>query len=130
MCEKLCWPIFFGSQEQLDSTELEHARDNTKNKHCLARVYLGQTTGAIARDPISLRNFPLYLNSMNNFVMDVKTLAKEIGKAYAIMHWAACVNSDDVEFVLGTSAVQRQESDAEILNFQHREVGLARSRAM
>jgi hypothetical protein len=115
---------FSGPQKQLDSIELERALDNTKNKHCLARVYLGQTTGAIARDPISLRNLPLYLKSMNDFVMDVKTLAKEIGKAYAIMHWAACVNSDDVEFVLGTSTVPKQGSDAEPIGFQHREVGL------
>ncbi|GLI72257.1 hypothetical protein PoHVEF18_000427 [Penicillium ochrochloron] len=115
---------FYGSEKQLDSTELERALGNTKNKHCLARVYLGQTTGSIARDPVSLRNFPLYLKSMNDFVMDVKTMAKEFGKAYAIMHWAACVNSDDVEFVLGTSTVQRQGSDAETFDFQHREVGL------
>ncbi|KAJ5911329.1 uncharacterized protein N7473_000632 [Penicillium subrubescens] len=115
---------FYGSPGQLDSTELERALGNTKNKHCLARVYLGQTTGPIARDSISLRNFPLYLNTMNDFVMDVKTLAKEVGKAYAIMHWSACVNSDDVEFVLGTSIVQRQGSDAEPLGLQHRRVGL------
>lgn len=115
---------FYGFEKQLDSTKLEPALGNTKNKHCLVRVYLGQNTGAIAQDPISLRNFPLYLKSINDFVMDVKTLAKEIGKAYAIVHWAACVSSDDVEFVLGTSIVQKQGSDAEPPGFQHREVGL------
>lgn len=115
---------FYGSEEKLDSTELDHGLMSTANKHCLTRVYLGRATGAIPREPASLRNFPLYLKSMNDFVMDVEKLANEIGKAYAIMHWAACVNSDDVEFVLGTSIVQKQGSEADPLNFQHRETGL------
>lgn len=115
---------FYGSQKQFNSADLERALMHTENKHCLARVYLGKATGIIPREPISLRNFPLYLQSMNDFTMDVETLATEMGKAYVIMHWAACVNSDDVEFVLGTSTTQRQGSEAEPLGFQHREVGL------
>ncbi|KAJ5364350.1 uncharacterized protein N7496_010063 [Penicillium cataractarum] len=115
---------FYGSENQLDSTELDRALMNPANKHCLARVYLGRATGAIPREPVSLRNFPLYLKSMNSFVMDVEKLANEVGKAYAIMHWAACVNSDDVEFVLGTSIAQKKGSESEPLDFQHRELGL------
>jgi hypothetical protein len=37
------------------------------------------------------------------------------------MHWGAGVNGDDVEFVLGTSAVQGRGDEA--FDFQHRAVG-------
>ena len=32
-----------------------------------------------------------------------------MGKAYATLFWAAAVNGDDVEFVLGTSVTAAQE---------------------
>lgn len=43
-----------------------------------------------------------------------------MGKSYAIMHWGACVNADDVEFVLGSSAIPSQEHHPA---FQRRAVG-------
>ncbi len=43
-----------------------------------------------------------------------------MGKAFAIMHWGAGVNGDDVEFVLGTSTAQDHDEEA---GFQHRSVG-------
>ncbi|KAK3384071.1 hypothetical protein B0T24DRAFT_72659 [Lasiosphaeria ovina] len=55
--------------------------------------------------------------------LDVKGLATAMGEAFAIMHWGAGVNGDDVEFVLGTSAL-KDESQGGALDFQHRAVGL------
>ncbi|CAM1503609.1 Fc.00g012000.m01.CDS01 [Cosmosporella sp. VM-42] len=52
-----------------------------------------------------LRNFPLSLRSMEEAGVDVEELRTSMGKAYALMHWGACFNGDDVEFVLGTQKV-------------------------
>lgn len=75
------------------------------NKHCLVRTYLGRQTGTRSRETFSLRNFPLYLQSMLDFGLDVHGLAASMGTAFAIMHWGAGVNGDDVEFVLGTESL-------------------------
>jgi hypothetical protein len=115
---------FCGRERYLDTTDIESLLNNPSNKHCLARVYLGQTNGPINLDEAPLRNFPLYLGFMEEIGIDSLTLANEIGKAYAILHWDAAINGDDVEFVLGTSAVKAQRAGQEPPDFQHRAVGL------
>ncbi len=105
----------------LSPEQLRRVLDHTPNKHCLARTYLGKDNGSFTTDSFSLRNFPLYLRPMQELGLDVMGLASAMGKAFAIMHWGAGVNGDDVEFVLGTSAMTREGSDA--LNFQRRAVG-------
>ncbi|KND89899.1 hypothetical protein TOPH_05512 [Tolypocladium ophioglossoides CBS 100239] len=89
------------------------------NKHCLARTYLGRKDGYLTQEKFTLRNIPLYLKSMERFGLDTQSLAASMGKAYAIMHWGACINGDDIEFVLGSSAVRTQEQ-----RLQHRAVHL------
>lgn len=74
------------------------------NKHCLARIYLGKKAIARSKESFSLRNFPLTLDIMGELALDMMRFASIIGSAYAIMHWAAGITGDDVEFVLGTSA--------------------------
>lgn len=110
-----------------NESEVERLHNNKENKHCLARVYLGKGNGSYNQgNPAPLRNFPLYLDSMKALDMDTLVLAKEMGKAYAIMHWGAATNGDDVEFVLGTSALKRP-ADSEHIdrpNVQHRAIGL------
>ncbi|KAH6635154.1 hypothetical protein B0J18DRAFT_39470 [Chaetomium sp. MPI-SDFR-AT-0129] len=51
----------------------------------------------------SLRNFKLHLNHMIELKLDVKTLARRMGIALAVLHWAAKTDARDVEFVLGSS---------------------------
>jgi len=102
----------------LDSATITRVLNKTPNKHCLARVYLGKSTGSFNKEGFTLRNFPLYLNSMQELGMDVKALASAMGKAFAIMHWGAGVSGDDVEFVLGSSAIGLEND----LNFQQREI--------
>ncbi|KAK0655238.1 hypothetical protein B0T16DRAFT_450958 [Cercophora newfieldiana] len=104
----------------LDANSVDEILNETANKHCLARTYLGRKTGPISSSRgFSLRNIPLYLDGMLKLELDVKGLATAMGEAFAIMHWGAGVNGDDVEFVLGTS----DESQGGALDFQHRAVG-------
>ncbi|KAK3364192.1 hypothetical protein B0T25DRAFT_627982 [Lasiosphaeria hispida] len=107
----------------LDATSVDEILNETANKHCLARTYLGRKTGPISPSRgFSLRNMPLYLDAMLTLELDVKGLATAMGEAFAIMHWGAGVDGDDVEFVLGTSAL-KEESQGGALDFQHRAVG-------
>lgn len=105
------------------TTDPEDLLNAPQNKHCLARVYLGRSQGPI-NDICPLRNFPLYLNSMNTIRLNTTTLAAVIGKAYAIMHWGSGIDGDDVEFVLGTSIVKLHGKNPDRVNFQHRAIGL------
>ncbi|KAJ5462150.1 hypothetical protein N7530_010355 [Penicillium desertorum] len=93
--------------EHRDSTEIEAILNQPGNKHCLARVYLGKANGSIDHD-LPLRNFPLYLTSLERIGIETLHLANAMGKAYATLHWGAATNGDDVEFVLGTSATAAQ----------------------
>lgn len=112
-------------ERDLSITEIESLLNNPSNKHCLARVYLGKTDGPINQDhPAPLRNFPLYLSSMQELGINTLALAEEMGKAYATLHWGAATNGDDVEFVLGTSASEERRAHVESPDFQHRAVGL------
>jgi hypothetical protein len=92
----------------------------TANKHCLVRTYLGRDHAIYTPETFSLRNFPLYLRSMMDLGLDIHGLAGSMGKAFAIMHWGAGINGDDVEFVLGSEAVDGQ---ACTVDFQHRAIG-------
>ncbi|POR31345.1 Uncharacterized protein TPAR_08444 [Tolypocladium paradoxum] len=105
----------------LDAETTNRVLSDPPNKHCIARTYLGRDGGIFTKEKFSLRNFPLYLKAMERLNLDTESLAASMGKAYALMHWAACVNGDDVEFALGTSAVQNEEHS---LDFQHRAIGL------
>jgi hypothetical protein len=49
----------------------------------------------------SLRNFALHLNEMEGLGLPVVEYATVMADAYAVMHWKAQVDADDVEFVLG-----------------------------
>ncbi|GAB1212367.1 hypothetical protein ATERTT37_001505 [Aspergillus terreus] len=109
----------------LEVDEIEILLNKPSNKHCLARVYLGKTSGSINRDnPAPLRNFSLHLGFMKELGIESLMLATEMGKAYATMHWGAAINGDDVEFVLGTSTSEVPRALVEPPDLQHRAVGL------
>ena len=81
------------------------ARAEPANRDCLMRVYLGSTRGTTGRQRFfSLRNFKLHLNHMAALQLDVRALARGMGIAYALMHWAAETDGRGVEFVLGSSS--------------------------
>jgi hypothetical protein len=58
---------------------------------------------------------------MEKLSTDVNGVATAVGKAFAIMHWGAGINGDDVEFVLGTSVIG---TETILPDFQHRAVGM------
>ncbi|KAJ5720198.1 hypothetical protein N7493_007076 [Penicillium malachiteum] len=104
--------------KQLKNTEIESVLQDTANKHCLARVYLGKKCGTFHPETL-LRNIPLYLDMMESVGIDTLGLATMMGKAYVILHWGAGVDGDDVELVLGSAATGSSSPD-----FQHREIRL------
>ncbi|KAK4452889.1 hypothetical protein QBC34DRAFT_454293 [Podospora aff. communis PSN243] len=78
------------------------------NEHCLVRPYLGKHSGGfglLGREA-SMRNLPVYLDDLEKLGEDVEYIAREMGRAFGVMHWGAGVDGDDVEFVLGTSVLQ------------------------
>ncbi|CAI7593600.1 unnamed protein product, partial [Penicillium bialowiezense] len=106
-----------------DVNEASKLLADPKNKHCLARVYLGENHGPMnAESP--LRNFPLYLESMRTIGVDTIRLAAALGKAYAILHWGAGVDGDDIEFVFGTTEETSNTPKEHTPEFQKRAVGL------
>lgn len=60
---------------------------------------------------------------MTDLGLDTHSLATAMGKAYAIMHWGAGINGDDVEFVLGTSLLLTEGTNSH-RDVQNRAVGM------
>lgn len=74
-----------------------------ENKDCLVRLYLGRRVEGSKSDNVRLRNFPLHVNDMEHLKLDTRMYATTMARALATMHWAAGVDANDVEFVLGSS---------------------------
>lgn len=88
--------------------EYDEEEEEEESEACLVRVYLGEKEKDTLRAYDSLLNFPLRLNMMRDLKMDVGQLADEMAIALAVMHWEAGVDAMDVEFVLGSSSVMRE----------------------
>jgi hypothetical protein len=82
----------------------EEARADAANKDCLVRVYLGSNEGKSHQRFFSLRNFKMHLNHMTELQLDIRIMARKMGMALALLHWAAETDARDVEFVLGSSS--------------------------
>ncbi|THV87308.1 hypothetical protein D6D27_07468 [Aureobasidium pullulans] len=74
-----------------------------ENKDCLVRLYLGRREETSKNENVRLRNFPLHVNEMENLKLDTEMFAKSLARALSVLHWAAGVDANDVEFVLGSS---------------------------
>lgn len=89
----------------------ENAFKDPANRDCLVRVYLGKRQAQFnphSGKMFTLRNFNLTLNHIEYLNVDARHWAKEIGHSLAILHWQACVDAHDVEFVLGSSPSQEE----------------------
>lgn len=118
--------IFYPEQSEghaVSPAVLQGVLDLVPNKHCLVRPYVGLDSKTYTHTHFSLRNFILSLRSLRDMGFDVKGLATTLGKAYAIMHWGAHVDGDDIEFVLGSSAIDSPDSNDKP-SFQNRKIGL------
>ncbi|KAL7952384.1 zinc finger domain-containing protein [Trichoderma compactum] len=99
---------------------VEEIMRSQSNEHCLIRPYLGRrryhqseieaTTGGSRRrlPALSLRNYPLHLDQMEQLGIDPSGYAVAMADALAFLHWIAQVDGNDVEFVL---AQPRRQSD-------------------
>lgn len=89
-----------------DEAVQKEARDDEENEHCLVRVYLGErySHSHHSHEYDTLRNFPLRLDMMEELNLDIFQLAIEMAIGLAILHWQACVDGMDTEFVIGSSA--------------------------
>lgn len=103
---------------QKDLVDAYGAEDpGPEGDHCLIRVYLGEKRGPATRGTMSLRNFELRLDQLQEILnadtsgpllrlkaaigVDGSVLAKEMAMGLAILHWQAEVDGMDIEFVLG-----------------------------
>ncbi|CAK7275112.1 hypothetical protein SEPCBS57363_006511 [Sporothrix epigloea] len=107
-----------------DSTTIQKVLGLPSNKNSLIRTYFGKEDIKLSPDSFTLRNFPLCWKPMERVGLDVDTLVAEVGKAYALMHWGAGVNGDDVEFVLGSYIIPSEAGAASTPDSQHRAIGL------
>ncbi|KAJ5455296.1 Protein of unknown function DUF3669zinc finger protein [Penicillium sp. IBT 31633x] len=85
-------------------TEMHHsAYEDPDNKACLVRPYLGQRRREweFSSPALSLQNFPLYLDQIEELQLEAIQFAEEMAIGLAIIHWKACLDGMDMEFVLG-----------------------------
>lgn len=82
------------------------ACEDPDNKPCLVRPYLGQRRGEweFSRPALSLQNFPLYLDQIEELQLEAIQFSEEMAIGLAIVHWKACLDGMDMEFVLGSAA--------------------------
>ena len=75
------------------------------NRNCLFRIYLGRraTNRTRPASRFGLRNFPLHVNEVEELKLDTAMCARMMAQTLAILHWAAEIDANDVEFVLGGS---------------------------
>lgn len=86
----------------VDPAIIQTIVDHPANKYCLVRPYLGQYASRPRTELRSLLNLSIGLDEMEALDVDVKGLARRLGEAFAILHWDAQVDGNNVDFVLGT----------------------------
>ena len=121
-----------------DEAVQKEALDDEENEHCLVRVYLGErySHSHHSQEYDTLRNFPLRLDMMEELNLDILQLATEMAIGLATLHWQACVDGMDTEFVIGSSAtwdtqrprayddVKSPPHNVEVINFKRRALHL------
>ena len=105
------------------SVNIPKAMQAEVNKDCLVRIYMGRKMDAANRKDAKnfhLRNFEIHLNEMEMLNLPLTEYAIIMADALAILHWRACVDADDVEFVLGSTPLTRKSHTAkEMLRTSH-----------
>ncbi|KAF2653308.1 hypothetical protein K491DRAFT_680611 [Lophiostoma macrostomum CBS 122681] len=86
----------------------EFVKSNPSDQDCLVRLYLGRRRHTARSERpsklniFSLRNFPLHLDQVELLGLDALPYAKIMAETLAVMHWAAGIDGNDVEFVLAS----------------------------
>ncbi|KAL7820573.1 zinc finger domain-containing protein, partial [Trichoderma aethiopicum] len=106
--------------------DVEEIMRSQSNEHCLVRPYLGRrryhqsemeeaSTAESRRRrlrALSLRNYPLHMDQMEQLGIDPRGYAVAMADALAFLHWVARVDGNDVEFVLGQPRCQADVSSS------------------
>lgn len=74
------------------------------NRDCLARVYLGKKSNPRPSRFFTLRNFALFHDRMDFLGLELDMFASKMANTMALLHFGACMDGRDVEFVLGSRA--------------------------
>jgi hypothetical protein len=101
---------FYASDESVQ----RHVLRKAENLDCLVRLYFGGDTStsqtpSLSLSPLprygsddTLRNFPLSLDGAREKMgLDVHAYAEEMALGLVVLHWAAGIDGQDTEFVLG-----------------------------
>ena len=90
---------------QKDEVTQRNVLNDVENRDCLVRLYFGDNCPTITPYDSSqtLRNFPLYLDRAMMLGLNINAYAEEMAMGLAVLHWQAQIDSQDTEFVLGTS---------------------------
>ncbi|KAJ5237037.1 hypothetical protein N7489_007128 [Penicillium chrysogenum] len=87
------------------------AKSEPKNKDCLVRVFLGRRRFGSLRPGgsmfFSLRNYKLHLDQIRELNLDAAEYAISMADALAVLHWHSKIDAMDIEFVLGSSPLDR-----------------------
>ncbi|KAF9693046.1 hypothetical protein EKO04_009323 [Ascochyta lentis] len=76
-----------------------------ENRDCLVRPYLGKCRSIrdVERPPLTLENYPLFLDQLIDIDVDVGQYAQEMALGLAVMHWRARLDGMDMEFVISSA---------------------------
>ncbi|KAJ5278695.1 zinc finger protein-domain-containing protein [Penicillium angulare] len=87
------------------------ARADPASKDCLLRVLLGRKRYGSSRPGgsifFSLRNYKLHIDQVQELGLDATGFATSMADALAVLHWHAKIDACDIEFVLGSTSVDR-----------------------
>lgn len=92
---------YFPTQAQTSALE------DPENKACLVRPYLGKRRSKRELDnpQDTLRNYPLYMDQLEDMGADIFQFAKEMAIGLAIVHWQAGLDGMDMEFAIGSATM-------------------------
>ncbi|KAK4891105.1 hypothetical protein LTR27_010312 [Elasticomyces elasticus] len=85
------------------------ARADPKNKQCLIRPMLGREITRQNALGFNLRNYTLSVDKLQELGLPAKEYAEAMAGAFAVMHWQAKLDGNDVEFVLGSAPTRDTE---------------------
>jgi len=94
-----------------NGTDVSLIADDKRNEHCLVRPYLARQS---MFKSISLRNYPLHMDQIEQLALPVEQYALAMADALAFLHWEARIDANDVEFVLAQPRIADAATGASI----------------
>lgn len=90
---------------------VQEIKKSISNKDCLIRLYLGRKRFGSSQLGgsrfFSLRNYKLHLDQIQLLGLDAEDYATSMASALAALHWHTKIDALDIEFVLGSTPLDR-----------------------